>query len=354
MTLVFVGDWLPARELDVSDLFGKQSVIGNLECVIASSSASGDKAFSVVLDEIVYRYVRKSGFAALSVANNHVYDAGPAVFREMLARLNDFSEIQFYGTTDNPYASIEQTAVIGCLEPCRSRGKDLFHEEDVHGLLRQLRPQFDRIVVTPHWGKESEYAHQPSPRQRYLAASWIQAGADGVIGHHPHVIQGREMIEGKPIFYSAGNFEFLHEEGRAYPATTYGLRVDWDPATNKWSHDFVTTSSESVGLVPSGSAEEQLLREFVESLSRSLADSSSGSETLTWARRIGPVYIPKSFRSWRRRMQNRFLLNFAKCCVWCIMPTTLLLILGWLFKDQRYLREAAATFEQLSRDENVA
>jgi poly-gamma-glutamate capsule biosynthesis protein CapA/YwtB (metallophosphatase superfamily) len=57
-----------------------------------------------------------------------------------------------------------------------------------------------------HWGWENEPG--PSARQRELAHALIDAGADAVIGSHPHVTQGAEMYRGKPIVYSLGNFVF--------------------------------------------------------------------------------------------------------------------------------------------------
>ena len=131
-----------------------------------------------------------------------------------------------------PYAEItlssKRIAIIGCLEPCRSRGSRLFREENVAGLIRKIRGDFDFIFVTPHWGKEGEYAFHPSPWQRRLAQDWIAKGADGIFGHHSHTIHGYEEIQGKPVFYSLGNFLFKHEEGSKYPLTTLGLAVTYE------------------------------------------------------------------------------------------------------------------------------
>jgi len=354
MTFLYVGDWLPTQPISLAELFGKRPVIGNLECVVSAAEASGSKAHSVILDETAYQHIQSAGFAALSLANNHVNDAGETAFREMLSKLDDIPATQFYGLAERPYASIKQAgerwAVIGCLERCRSRGKNLFPEEEVTSLIGQLRLEFDRIVVTPHWGKEAEYAYQPSPQQRKRAKQWIEAGADGVVGHHPHVIQGCEQIEGKPVFYSVGNFEFLYEEGAAYPATGYGLHVSWDSTTQEWQHEFLATGSGKVeSIAPSTEAATTLERHFSR-LSDDLACRAGLSERWTWARRVGPIYIPKSWKSWRNRFQKSFLLNFAKCCAWNIMPITWLLTLGWLFRDRPHLEASANTFELLKTD----
>ena len=62
------------------------------------------------------------------------------------------------------------------------------------------------VIIFPHWGNEYQKVH--SNNQERLAHAWIDAGADLVIGSHPHVIQDAENYNGKPIFYSLGNLIF--------------------------------------------------------------------------------------------------------------------------------------------------
>ena len=351
MTITFVGDWLPTQSPNLSLLFNDHTMVGNLECIVSATAPSGNKAHSVILEKSAYQNIRSSGFAALNLANNHVLDAGLQAFREMQAFLNELKEIQFYGTTEQPYAKLEvagtRYAIVGCLEPCRSRGSCLFPEEEVHSLIHDIRPNFDKIFITPHWGKESEYAHHPAPRQRKLAAKWIHAGADAVVGHHPHVIQGSEIVAQQPIYYSVGNFDFPHIEGRDYPATSYGLAVSYDPSVDHWRHNFLSTKTGQHQLVETESDAESILQQHFVRLSDDLTQWSGPSEYLAWARRVGPIYIPKSWRSWRGRMRKRFLLNFAKCLVWSVMPSTCFLTLGYLFKDEQHLDKTAQTFQQL-------
>ena len=62
------------------------------------------------------------------------------------------------------------------------------------------------VIVLPHWGNEYQTTH--SSRQESLAQDWITAGADLIIGMHPHVVQDAEIIDGKLVLYSLGNFVF--------------------------------------------------------------------------------------------------------------------------------------------------
>lgn len=72
--------------------------------------------------------------------------------------------------------------------------------------LRRARRKADFVVVGVHWG--NEYELFPNNEQRDLARKLVRDGADAVIGHHPHVPQGTEFINGRPVVYSLGNFLF--------------------------------------------------------------------------------------------------------------------------------------------------
>lgn len=77
-----------------------------------------------------------------------------------------------------------------------------------------------RVIIFPHWGIEYEPTH--GARQATLAHAWIDAGADAVIGSHPHVVQDTEVYRGRPIIYSLGNFVF---DQMFSPTTQQGLLV---------------------------------------------------------------------------------------------------------------------------------
>ena len=87
--------------------------------------------------------------------------------------------------------------------------------------IKKLRSQCDYLVVYVHWGIERK--ETPEDYQRSLGKQYIDAGADIVIGSHPHVLQGVEYYKGKPVVYSLGNFIF----GSSIPKTAL-LKVQWD------------------------------------------------------------------------------------------------------------------------------
>ena len=76
--------------------------------------------------------------------------------------------------------------------------------------VTSLKGMVDVLVVSCHWGVSG--SHETLDYQREIAEAVVEAGADVVIGHHPHVVQGVEIIRGRPVFYSLGNFVFGWEK----------------------------------------------------------------------------------------------------------------------------------------------
>lgn len=386
--LVFVGDWMPSRPICMRTLFKNAVAIGNLECVITNTQHVAEKAHRVVLGEQAIEIVRNSGFAALNLANNHVNDAGPEGFQRMIQSLTfGAPNVAVYGTRDKPVASLEveglRVGMIGCLERCRARGDNLFPIEDVTDLLRTVRSTFDRVVITPHWGKESEYSCCPSPAQLSQACIWLRNGADAVIGHHSHTIQGSlKLNQANRCYFSLGNFDFPHPEGSAYPLTDFGMAVRWQPSSHQWAEAFLSASHRGEPTRLSGKA-EKIAASFFDELSQLSSEtlgiagdrevdresrevkqwlvlsrlrttvfpsSLTGMNWLRWARIVGRTYVGKSYRSWMKRLRNNPLAAGPRFLVWQLLPMTLLLSVGAML-PRRHADAAAESF--LSRMKGV-
>ena len=93
--------------------------------------------------------------------------------------------------------------------------------------IRAARQQHQADLVIPimHWGWENE--RQANPRQRFLAQRMVDAGADAVIGCHPHVTQDIAIYKGKPIVFSVGNF-VMKETDNAYQRQGWLLKLYLD------------------------------------------------------------------------------------------------------------------------------
>jgi poly-gamma-glutamate synthesis protein (capsule biosynthesis protein) len=168
------------------------------------------------------KYVQRH-FDAVGLANNHSGDYGPQAFAQMLGLLKR-SGLGYYGGGHNlkeahtPLILERQGLRIAILgyDEFQPRSFEADHDrpgvawsedEQVVRDITDARRVWKADVVIPvmHWGWEEPIANA---RQRALARLMIDAGADAVIGGHPHQLQDTETYQGKPIFYSLGNFVF--------------------------------------------------------------------------------------------------------------------------------------------------
>lgn len=198
--------------------------VGNLECVVArGGSAEPRKPYTFRAHPRVLPLLRRH-FDAVSLANNHSGDYGSAAFAEMLGRLGKYGVAYFGGghTLAEAHAPLLverkglRIALLGYNEffprsfeaDFDKPGVAWSEDEQVVLDIRRARSEHHADLVIPvmHWGWEHE--RLASDRQRRLARLMIDAGADAVIGGHPHVTQDVETYRGKPIVYSLGNFIF--------------------------------------------------------------------------------------------------------------------------------------------------
>lgn len=149
----------------------------------------------------------KKRFDVVSLANNHTLNFG----YDGLKQTRDFltgAGINFFGAPDNSQKDlslvVEKNGIkIGFLGYNSLAKKDMI---EISSAIGELKQKSDFVVIYPHWG--NEYQSIAAPSQRKEAQALIDAGADLIIGSHPHVIQNMEIYRGKAIFYSLGNFIF--------------------------------------------------------------------------------------------------------------------------------------------------
>jgi poly-gamma-glutamate synthesis protein (capsule biosynthesis protein) len=150
-----------------------------------------------------------SGADVLNLANNHILNYGQKGLEYTIKLLseNSLSPLychENYGTPLCPLRLKINNQSIAFL------GYDLTiypnQEEKIIEEIKKTKPQVDLLFVSLHWGVE--YQPEPTSAQVNLAHQIIDAGADLLIGHHPHVIQPQENYQDKLILYSLGNFVF--------------------------------------------------------------------------------------------------------------------------------------------------
>lgn len=149
------------------------------------------------------------GFNAFTLANNHMSDQGRTGFTETQAYMEELGYVHA-GCPDRQVeaCSIATTTLQGIEVGLAgySMVYGLLDETAMVEQIRTLAASTDFVIANVHWGVE--YVHEHNSVQTRVAHALADAGADLVIGHHPHVVQDREVYNGVPIFYSLGNFIF--------------------------------------------------------------------------------------------------------------------------------------------------
>ena len=231
------GDWSLPFRLIAGDLSSADLRYCNLECPVSDRGRDQHHLYSFRADPQSIAGLRTAGFGVVSLANNHAYDWGPEALLDSMDRLRQ-AAIEPVGAGQNflaahypllvhlgslriaflAYVNIDpKGAEAGIDRP----GVAWMDPAQVVADIRFSRPLADLVVVCPHWGVE--YAVRPTRAQVTLAHQMIDAGADVVVGSHPHVVQPLENYHDHWIAYSLGNFIF-DQQG---PATHRGqiLRV---------------------------------------------------------------------------------------------------------------------------------
>lgn len=203
------------------------AVFINLECAVTDwGEPVPGKRFCFRTDSKNVAALRVAGVRAASLANNHIMDFGDTGLLETIANLDragiahagagrnlaearrpaEFEvaglRVAFIAATDNQpdwEATEDRPGIFYVpVEPADPRFADLL------GLVRTVRSRADLVVVSLHWGPN--WGYDPPAAHRAAARKLIEHGADIIFGHSAHVFRGIEVIAGRPVFYSCGDF----------------------------------------------------------------------------------------------------------------------------------------------------
>jgi len=212
--------------LKVADFLKSADIaFGNLESVISDKGAKVGSIYSFRADPRAIEGLVFAGFDVLSLATNHAFDYGSEALIDTLVRLK-LVNIDFVGADLNEQSAfsplikeIKDTKIAFLaytnLGPYAWRasstnpGITWISEDDFSKIqqnIKDTKEKVDILVVSLHAG--TEYETEPSQFQKDFSKMTIEAGADLLIGHHPHVVQPYEEYKNGWIFYSLGNFVF--------------------------------------------------------------------------------------------------------------------------------------------------
>lgn len=198
----------------------------NLECCVSTRGTPCDKKWTFRAEPESLDGLVNAGVDIVSLGNNHVGDYGSDALLDTLSYLDDLGVARVGAGANKeeawrPVVLEAEGYKIGFLAAtiiypdewaATAQRPGICSARDVEALaaaVAELDKRVDYVVVNVHWG--NEYEPDPSAFQRKCGPALVDAGADLVIGHHPHILQGIEVYKGKAIVYSLGNFVFTHK-----------------------------------------------------------------------------------------------------------------------------------------------
>ena len=204
----------------------------NNEFTYSTRGEKSEKTYTFRANPDRVENLHKIGVDVVLTANNHINDYGPDALVDTLdtldaagiphvgagRNLDEAKEIVYFNVGDYKLAYVaascaeefentiwttpataDTPGILGC-----------YDDKDILEVIKKAKETSDYVIVNVHWGYE--YLDWYTPQHQELAYRMFDSRADAVIGGHPHVLQGIQMVEGKPIFYSLGNFWFNNED----------------------------------------------------------------------------------------------------------------------------------------------
>ena len=212
--------------LKIADYLKEADIVfGNLEGPISDKGTKVGSIYSFQNNPKAIEGLTFAGFNVLSLANNHAFDYTREALEDCLTRLSNagiyyvgaglnegeaFSPvIKEIGNTEIGFLSYTNLGPETWKAGGNNSGIAWISEEDIERIrndIKAVKEKVDTLIVSLHSGEE--YLKEPTQFQIEFSKMAIDAGADIVIGHHPHVVQPNEKYGNGYIFYSLGNFVF--------------------------------------------------------------------------------------------------------------------------------------------------
>jgi poly-gamma-glutamate capsule biosynthesis protein CapA/YwtB (metallophosphatase superfamily) len=189
---------------NVSDIFKNDDItIANLETTFTTTNSKKEKQFNFKGDPILANAIVLGNIEGVNISNNHIYDYNKQGFDDTITTLKNY-KINYFGE-GNKWITTIKGVKFGFLG-YQGWSNDSKLLNQIKNDIATLKAENCTVIINFHWGEERKYS--PNAVQKALAHHAIDNGADLVIGHHPHVVQGIEKYKDRYIAYSLGNFCF--------------------------------------------------------------------------------------------------------------------------------------------------
>lgn len=173
----------------------------NLETTFTTAKKKADKTFRFKGDPSYVNILKQGSIEMVNISNNHIYDYLEQGFRDTLDTLES-AGIYYSGEGYIAYYEVKGITIASI----GYTGWDTHIKDSLKKDIAEARKKADLVIVSFHWGQEK--SNYPNSVQIELGRFSIDEGADIVVGHHPHVVQGIDKYKGKYIVYSLANFCF--------------------------------------------------------------------------------------------------------------------------------------------------
>lgn len=323
-------------------LKGKDILFGNLETALSNKGNEKEKAVCLYTSPKKVKYIKKAGFDILNLANNHILDLGIEGFNETLEVLS-WNGIQFIGVTNqkfsNRYLIIEKRGIkLGFLGYWEGGFHDYknnniiinkIDERTITNDIGRIKEKCDVAIISLHWGFDNVF--YPSPKQIKLAHRIIKSGANIILGHHSHVIQGIEEYRGGLIAYSLGNFQFFNlsinkEEKRNYYSFILSMGINKNGLKN---YDIIPVKINE-NFIPYLISQDESKKVIDSILEISKPIVNKEMSEAEWFEEISWEYLSGNIKSWVFRIKKYGFMHFLKFCKWLISPFVIRCYIGLL------------------------
>ena len=180
----------------------------NFECTLTNATKTANKQWKFKGDASYASIFPAGSVEVAGLANNHSFDYLQAGFNDTIANFKKAHVPVFYQNV--PYITTIKGIETVLIGDCTVVGENTTlidgTPKRVLSAIKRYKKPGNLVIVVMHWGSELDTV--PRPWQQSMGRAFIDAGADAVVGAHPHVAQGIERYKGKYIVYSLGNFAF--------------------------------------------------------------------------------------------------------------------------------------------------
>jgi poly-gamma-glutamate synthesis protein (capsule biosynthesis protein) len=302
----------------------------NLEIPLTEHGFAEEKAVSLRANKQQVKWLQNiNQHVIASLANNHMLDCGPEGLQDTIEILR-LSEIGYTGVVHLSYPQEPYWIKLNCgklaMLSYTIGGKNISNggisridkTQIIKDIAKAKQDGATWVVVGLHWGLE--YTSFPSPNQQGMARAFVDAGADVILGSHPHTLQGIERYKNGIICYSLGNFNFHTSFDESYTYTDWGMIaiIQFGPKSLEFEIVPVKINADYQAELMSKS-EQTEFHSYFNAISAGMSDTIS---SMFWLKHSSLPYFRSSFQGFQSRIKRYGWKHIVAMAKWLLHPRT--------------------------------